>query len=168
MQRMRAYWSGLGVALLVIISLFSLAACADQESTPPMTNSHVAALLKLPPYQLVYPGSVLISQGASPPSSTIDGSQGATAGKLYGMEAPVPAGVTGRGILAWYHQQLAALGWRFVPTANVGSYEVREYWNDGQRYYCNIGIYSRTMLKWYLPSVDANKYPILFDVSVGE
>lgn len=133
-----------------------------------MTNSHVAALLKLPPYQLAYPGAVLISQGATPPSRTIDGSQGATAGKLYGMEAPVPAGITGRSILAWYHRQLAALGWRFVQAPNVGSYEAREYWSDGKGYYCNIGIYDRDMLQYYLPSVDANKYPILFGVSVGE
>ena len=133
-----------------------------------MMNSPVAALLKLPPYHLAYPGAVLISQGASPPSSTIDGSQGAIAGKLYGMEAPVPAGVTGRSILAWYHQQLAALGWHFLPGANVSSYEAREYWNDGKGYYCNIGIYDRAMLQYYLPSVDANKYPILFKVSVGE
>lgn len=133
-----------------------------------MTNSHVAALLKLPPYRLAYPGAVLISQGATPPGRTIDGSQGASAGKLYGMEAPVPAGVTGRGILAWYHQQLAALGWQFIQAPNVSTYEAREYWSDGKSYHCNIGIYDRDMLQYYLPSVDANKYPILFAVSVSE
>lgn len=166
MQRMRIYSILLGFALLVIVSSLSLAACADQEGTTPMTNPHVAALEQLPAYQLAYPGAALLLQGALPPSKGIDGNSGATAAKVYGIAAPVPVEVTPQAIVAWYHSQLQAHGWATYPS-NVTGYQAQEYWING-KYYFNIGVYDPKYMRYYQPSVDKSKYPLVFDVSVGE
>lgn len=167
MQRMRVYRVVLGFALLVIISSLSLAACADQEATTPMTNPHVEALEQLPAYQLAYPGAALLRQGALPPSKGIDGNSGATAAKVYGIAAPVPVEVTPQAIVAWYHRQLPAQGWSEYFGSYLTGYQAQEFWLNA-RYYLRIGVYNPKYISTYQPSVDTSKYPMVFDVSVGE
>jgi hypothetical protein len=132
-----------------------------------MTNPHVAALEQLAVYQLVYPGAVLLRQGALPPSTGMDGPSGATAIKVYGIPAPTPAGVTPQAILAWYHQHLQAQGWTFILASRLSAYSAQERWIT-DKYYAIIGIYERQLLRYYEPSIDPTKYPIAFAISLGE
>ena len=132
-----------------------------------MTNSHVAALEQLPAYHLVYPGWVLLRQSALPPSRGIDGKSGAVARKMDGIAAPLPAGVTGQAVMAWFHQQLQARGWTVIPSPRLSTYTLCEYWTSGY-YYTTIGIWDNQFVPSYQPGVDVINYSLLFDVGVGE
>jgi hypothetical protein len=157
----------IGLVVVAVLGACSLADGVDQGTSTPGTNPHVAALEQLPAFQLVYPGAVLLKQGAVPPSKSIDGNEGAVAAKVYGIPAPLPVGVDFHAVLGWYHRQLQAQGWRFVPATNVSTYIAREYWAFAQ-YYANVGVYDNALIKYYQPTIDINKYPLVFDVSVGE
>lgn len=175
MYRMQSYSLVIEFALLAILVVLSLAACSDQGTTAPidqetassMTNPHVAALEQLPAYHMMYPGSVLLKQGALPPSQGVDGNSGANARKMYGIAAPLPTGVTGQAVLTWFHQQLQTQGWTLGPSYNASGYSLREYWTKAN-YYAVIGIWDNSLVTLYQPGVDVTKYPLLFDVSVGE
>lgn len=167
MRRMRPHSPLRKFLVLAVLSLWSLVACSHQEVPPPVTNSHVAALEQLSVSHLVYPGSVLLKQGALPPSQGIDGNSGASARKMYGIAAPLPAGVTGQAVLNWYHQQLQTQGWTSTPSPTLSGYTLEEYWTNGS-YYADLGIWDNSFVPSYQPGVDITKYPLLFDVSVGE
>ena len=166
MLSMRLRYVGIGLAVVGILCACSLVGAGGQGPSQSGTNPHVAALEQLPGFQLAYPGATLLRQGALPPSQGIDGSSGATAGKVYGIPAPVPAGVTPQGIVAWYHQRLQAQGWT-LNIHNESGYQAQEYWINA-KYYFEIGVYDPAFLHYYHPWVDPTKYPLVFDVTVGE
>jgi hypothetical protein len=163
----RKYSILLGFAVLAIMCLSSLAACTDQEATTPMTNPHVAALEQLPAFQLAYPGATLLRQGALPPSKGIDGDEGATAAKVYGIAASVPAEVTPQAIVAWYHPQLQTQGWSQYFGSYLTGFLVQEFWLKAN-YYVRIAVYNPKYTHDYEPAVDTTKYPIVFGVFIGE
>lgn len=154
-----------GAGILATLCLCCLIACTDTPSPP--TDPHVAALTQVPAYQLAYPGAMILQQGSHPPSAGLDGRSGATAGKVYGIPAPVPAEITPQVILAWYHTHLQAQGWSQYMGSNLTGYQAQEFWLNA-RYYIRIGIYAPKYLRYYLPSVDPSKYPLVFNVSIGE
>jgi hypothetical protein len=167
MQRIRAYQTVLGCALLAIVLSVSLVACTDQEATTPMTNPHVAALEQLPAFHLVYPGATLLRQGARPPTVGFGGKEGAIVGKVYGMAAPLPPTVDANVILVWYRKQLATLDWTFMAIPKGSGFTVEAYWIEG-KYYADVGIYDPQQVHVYEPSVDTTKYPLVFDLTIGE
>ncbi len=131
----------------------------------PLSNPRVVALLHLPEYQLAYPGAVLLGHGVQQPNDSPFGKEPARAEKAYGIQAPVPAGVTSQAILDWYSRQLLAQGWNAMESPNDSTFSAQSYWRK-KGYSLEVGIYDPAFLHQYEPSIDTTQYPLIFQLSL--
>jgi hypothetical protein len=134
-------------------------------TTDPLSNPRVVALLRLPEYQLAYPGAVLLEHSVSPPANPSFFGRGtpAIASETYGIPAPVPAQVDDQAVVDWYARQLQARGWILTQIPNNGNFSAQSYWLK-RPYSAQIGVYNLPFLHTYDPSIDTTKYPIVFQL----
>lgn len=165
-------WVLLGMALCIALGCCGVAGyraltwvrgVLNPPQQDPLTNPRVVALLHLPEYQLVYPGAVLLGHSVQAPSSRPFDREPASAGKTYGLPAPIPAQVTDQAIMAWYTQQLQARGWTPTSGGRLSDYSVNSYWSNGSATVL-IGVFTLTFIQHYEPSIDTITYPLVFQL----
>lgn len=129
-------------------------------------QAHLAAVKALDINALQFPGSTLLGQSEALPSHGIDGSDGAVVNKLFGLHAPVPAGITGNVVVGWYKQQLESRGWQFYVDGET-AFSMQGNWEKGD-YIVVVGIFAMSTIKYYEPNINTQDYPIVWNVNVGE
>jgi len=129
----------------------------------PLTNPRVVALLRLPEYQLAYPGAVLLGHFVSPPDDRPFSKEPAQASKTYGIHAPLPEHLSDQTIIGWYEQQLEARGWTLSSGGSLPDYSINRYWTNGHASVL-IGVLTSSYIHEDEPSIDTTKYPLVFQL----
>ena len=135
--------------LLYLLLLAGLASCAlpgSGAAATPTPDPDLATLKGFPAYTLRYPGTTLLRSGEAPRQPGLLGTCCAQVDKIYGLHAPLPAGVTPASILDWYNQRLHEQGWKVEDALRSSRFLDQNIWIRESRDHIRVGFFASTTL----------------------